>query len=241
MVCVSFQHVGDSDDMSRRRKPWHNKVNLVRLCVQPCGAHSAKKSRDGRKICPWFVQALRSAGFRLREVPRKLTRCAESGGGRVGQHGGMAATKMTDERFHLIARALADPRRFDLLRRIARRAIRWRASNSEHVLRGDAGDAVAPYEGVGDGGTGGVDTRGEVCDLPAAERCAGGVFGGDGEDLKGGNCPAGQAHCAWGGHFVTCVGLRVVLPMVADWISCRPTGGLREALRRACERPVTRE
>ncbi|MDP9049649.1 MAG: metalloregulator ArsR/SmtB family transcription factor [Acidobacteriota bacterium] len=30
----------------------------------------------------------------------------------------MAAQKLTDQRFHLIAKALADPRRFDLLRRI---------------------------------------------------------------------------------------------------------------------------
>jgi DNA-binding transcriptional ArsR family regulator len=32
----------------------------------------------------------------------------------------MAATKMTDERFNLIAKALADPRRYDLLRRIGK-------------------------------------------------------------------------------------------------------------------------
>jgi DNA-binding transcriptional ArsR family regulator len=32
----------------------------------------------------------------------------------------MAAAKMTDERFHLIAKALADPRRYDLLRRIGK-------------------------------------------------------------------------------------------------------------------------
>ena len=32
----------------------------------------------------------------------------------------MAATKLTDERFHLIAKALADPRRYDLLRRIGK-------------------------------------------------------------------------------------------------------------------------
>jgi ArsR family transcriptional regulator len=30
----------------------------------------------------------------------------------------MAAQKLTDDRFHLIAKALADPRRYDLLRRI---------------------------------------------------------------------------------------------------------------------------
>lgn len=32
----------------------------------------------------------------------------------------MAATKLTNERFHLIAKALADPRRYDLLRRIGK-------------------------------------------------------------------------------------------------------------------------
>jgi ArsR family transcriptional regulator, arsenate/arsenite/antimonite-responsive transcriptional repressor len=32
----------------------------------------------------------------------------------------MAAQKLTDERFHLIAKALADPRRYDLLRRIGK-------------------------------------------------------------------------------------------------------------------------
>jgi ArsR family transcriptional regulator, arsenate/arsenite/antimonite-responsive transcriptional repressor len=32
----------------------------------------------------------------------------------------MAATRLTDERFHLIARALADPRRYDLLCRIGK-------------------------------------------------------------------------------------------------------------------------
>jgi DNA-binding transcriptional ArsR family regulator len=32
----------------------------------------------------------------------------------------MAAQKLTDARFHLIARALADPRRYDLLRRIGK-------------------------------------------------------------------------------------------------------------------------
>jgi ArsR family transcriptional regulator len=30
----------------------------------------------------------------------------------------MAATKLTEDRFHLIAKALADPRRYNLLRRI---------------------------------------------------------------------------------------------------------------------------
>jgi len=28
------------------------------------------------------------------------------------------------------------------------------------------------------------------------------------------DCPAGRAPCAGGGHFVTCIGLRVVLPLV---------------------------
>ena len=32
----------------------------------------------------------------------------------------MAAQKLTDARFHLIAKALADPRRYDLLRRIGK-------------------------------------------------------------------------------------------------------------------------
>ncbi len=32
----------------------------------------------------------------------------------------MAAPRLTDARFHLIAKALADPRRYDLLRRIGR-------------------------------------------------------------------------------------------------------------------------
>jgi DNA-binding transcriptional ArsR family regulator len=32
----------------------------------------------------------------------------------------MAAQKLTDERFHLISKALADPRRYDLLRRIGK-------------------------------------------------------------------------------------------------------------------------
>ena len=32
----------------------------------------------------------------------------------------MAAPRITQQRFHLIARALADPRRYDLLRRIGR-------------------------------------------------------------------------------------------------------------------------
>ena len=32
------------------------------------------------------------------------------------------------------------------------------------------------------------------------------------------DCPAGRAPCAGCGHFVTCVGLRVVLPMVATKI-----------------------
>ena len=32
----------------------------------------------------------------------------------------MAALKLTDARFHLISRALADPRRYDLLRRIGK-------------------------------------------------------------------------------------------------------------------------
>jgi len=32
----------------------------------------------------------------------------------------MAVPKLTDERFHQIARAIADPRRYDLLRRISR-------------------------------------------------------------------------------------------------------------------------
>jgi len=32
----------------------------------------------------------------------------------------MAATKLTEDRFHLIAKALADPRRYDLLRRIGK-------------------------------------------------------------------------------------------------------------------------
>jgi ArsR family transcriptional regulator len=32
----------------------------------------------------------------------------------------MAAKRLTDSRFHLIAKALADPRRFDLLRRISK-------------------------------------------------------------------------------------------------------------------------
>jgi len=32
----------------------------------------------------------------------------------------MAVPKLTDERFHQIARAIADPRRYDLLRRIGR-------------------------------------------------------------------------------------------------------------------------
>jgi DNA-binding transcriptional ArsR family regulator len=32
----------------------------------------------------------------------------------------MAAQKLTDDLFHLIARALADPRRYDLLRRIGK-------------------------------------------------------------------------------------------------------------------------
>ncbi len=32
----------------------------------------------------------------------------------------MASQKLTDDRFHLIARALADPRRYDLLRRIGK-------------------------------------------------------------------------------------------------------------------------
>ena len=31
----------------------------------------------------------------------------------------MAAAKLTDDRFHLISRALADPRRYDLLRKIS--------------------------------------------------------------------------------------------------------------------------
>jgi hypothetical protein len=28
-------------------------------------------------------------------------------------------------------------------------------------------------------------------------------------------CPAGRAHCAWGGHFVTCVSLGLALSLVA--------------------------
>jgi len=32
----------------------------------------------------------------------------------------MAVQKLTDDRFHLISRALADPRRYDLLRRIGK-------------------------------------------------------------------------------------------------------------------------
>jgi DNA-binding transcriptional ArsR family regulator len=32
----------------------------------------------------------------------------------------MAAAKLTDDRFHLISKALADPRRYDLLRRIGK-------------------------------------------------------------------------------------------------------------------------
>ena len=32
----------------------------------------------------------------------------------------MAAQRLTDDRFHLIAKALADPRRYDLLRRIGK-------------------------------------------------------------------------------------------------------------------------
>lgn len=32
----------------------------------------------------------------------------------------MAVQKLTDDRFHLIAKALADPRRYDLLRRIGK-------------------------------------------------------------------------------------------------------------------------
>jgi len=32
----------------------------------------------------------------------------------------MAAQRLTEDRFHLIARALADPRRYDLLRRIGK-------------------------------------------------------------------------------------------------------------------------
>ena len=32
----------------------------------------------------------------------------------------MATPRLTDDRFHLIARALADPRRYDLLRRIGK-------------------------------------------------------------------------------------------------------------------------
>src|SRR3984885_15644052 len=39
-------------------------------------------------------------------------------------------------------------------------------------------------------------------------------------------CPAGRAPCAGGGHFVTCVPLRLALPLVASKILCRPSGGL---------------
>ena len=39
------------------------------------------------------------------------------------------------------------------------------------------------------------------------------------------NCPAGQAPCAGSGHFVTCIPLRLALPLVASYLSLRPTGG----------------
>jgi len=32
-------------------------------------------------------------------------------------------------------------------------------------------------------------------------------------------------HCAWSGHFVTCIPLRMALPLVAIKYLCRPTGG----------------
>ena len=31
----------------------------------------------------------------------------------------------------------------------------------------------------------------------------------------GAGCPVGRAHYAWGGHFVTCIPLRLALPLVA--------------------------
>ena len=49
---------------------------------------------------------------------------------------------------------------------------------------------------------------------------------------KGNTSPARRALCTGGGHFVTRIGLRLVLPMVANEISCRPSGGRREAVKR---------
>jgi hypothetical protein len=43
-------------------------------------------------------------------------------------------------------------------------------------------------------------------------------------------CPAGRAPCAGGGHFVTCVGLRVGAPDGRKERLCRPSGGPGEAV-----------
>src|SRR5271170_148809 len=55
-------------------------------------------------------------------------------------------------------------------------------------------------------------------------------------------CPAGRAHCAWGGHFVTCIPLRLTLPLVAVRYLA-PTNGrilhldLPGQVKKACKRP----
>ena len=49
-----------------------------------------------------------------------------------------------------------------------------------------------------------------------------------------GSC--GRVHCAWRGHFVTRIGLRLMLPMVANRVLCGPTGVPTRSGKKACER-----
>ena len=67
----------------------------------------------------------------------------------------MAAAKrvgveLDEEQIHLIAKALADPRRYELLRQIGSCNAPMECADIRGVPTGERGDIVAPYEGVGD-------------------------------------------------------------------------------------------